>query len=242
MDGRLTGAILAAGRGLRLRKSVDGLPKALVQLGGQPLLMRQINLLQGAGAGPIHVIVNSETKHLMQAHALRLPENVDLLTADTPNSLESLLRLGERIARRNFLLMTVDTVLYSSELRSFVAKATKLADNPDRRLDGILGVVKWRGDVDPLFVRISDDDLVIGLGDAQSSLVTAGIYLLSTEIFTYGGEARQRGLGAMRLFLAMLVDRGLRFATLELRRAIDVDNAGDLSDAREMIACESQSH
>ncbi len=239
MDRRLTGAIVAAGQGLRLRDATGGLPKALVELGGQPLLIRQINLLKSVGAAPIHVIVNSETGHLMRVREVRLPTGVELVIADTPNSLESLLRLGQRINRGNFVLMTVDTVLYGSEFQSFVAKATKMADNLGARLDGILGVVKWRGDADPLFVRVGDDGLIIGLGDRESPLVTAGVYLLSAQIFLCASEARQRGLGAMRRFFAMLVDKGFRFAALELAGAIDVDNAGDLRDAREMIARES---
>ena len=65
MVGRLSGAILAAGRGQRLRPASGMLPKPLIDLGGQPLLLRQIDLLIKTGVSPIYVIVNSETHRLM---------------------------------------------------------------------------------------------------------------------------------------------------------------------------------
>jgi NDP-sugar pyrophosphorylase family protein len=240
MAGRLSGAILAAGRGERLRPASGEVPKPLVDLGGQPLLLRQIDLLLGVGASPVNVIVNSETDRLMRLRGLRLPDATDLLVCDTANSMESLLKLGERIAPGRFVLMTVDAVLYASDIRNFVTNATKLCANPELRLDGALGMVKWLGDLNPLFVQFKDDGEITALGDRQSSTVTAGIYLFSTAIFGHAGEARRRGLDAMRRFLAMLLEEGMRFGGLEVPRAIDVDGAADLSAAHEMLARESE--
>lgn len=240
MAGRLSGAILAAGRGQRLRPASGAVPKPLIELGGQPLLLRQIDLLIKTGMSPIHVIVNSETHQMMRQRGLRLPDDVDLLVGDTANSMESLLRLGEHIAPGFFLLMTVDAVLYAADIRSFVTNATKIIGNPGSQLDGVLGVVKWRGDANPLFARIADDGVITAFGERQSPMVTAGVYLLSSAIFVHAAEARARGLDAMRRFLAMLLEKGARFAALELPRAIDVDDAVDLRAAHEMIARESE--
>jgi len=240
MVGRLSGAILAAGHGQRLRRVSGGLPKPLIDLGGQPLLLRQIDLLIGSGLNPIHVIVNSETQRLMNERDLHAPDGVNLLMRDTANSMESLLNLGERIAPGLFLLMTVDAVLYASDIRSFVTNATKIVANPRLRLDGVLGVVKWGGDANPLFVRIAADGLITALGESQSPMVTAGIYLLSTAVFVHAAEARMRGLNAMRRFLAMLLDKRMRFASLEVPRAIDIDDAATLRAAQDMITRESE--
>lgn len=240
MVGRLSGAILAAGHGQRLRRASGGLPKPLVDLGGQPLLLRQIDLLIRTGLNPIHVIVNSETYRLMRERQLRAPDSVELLRQDTANSMESLLSLGERIAPGFFLLMTVDAVLYASDIRSFVTNATKIIANPQSRLDGALGVVRWGGDANPLFVRIGAGGVITAVGESQSPMVTAGIYLLSTAVFVHGAEARMRGLNAMRGFFAMLVDKGMGFAALEVPRAIDIDDAATLRAAQDMIARESE--
>jgi choline kinase len=235
MADRLSGAILAAGHGQRLRPASRGLPKPLIELGGQPLLFRQIDLLMQIGVSPIHVIVNSETHRVMHECGMRTPDQVDMVNADTPNSMESLFRLGEHIAPGMFLLMTVDAVLYASDLSNFVTEATKIIGNQQTRLDGVLGVVKWRGDASPLFTWI-EDGVITAFGKSQSAMVTAGVYLLSTAVFIHAAEARMRGLDAMRRFLALLLDKGVRFAGLEVPGAIDIDDAADLVAAQEMIA------
>jgi NDP-sugar pyrophosphorylase family protein len=240
MAGRLSGAILAAGHGQRLRPTSAALPKPLIEFGGQPLLLRQIGMLAKAGVSPIHVIVNSETHRLMYQRRLRLPDRVELLVRDTANSMESLLGLGEQLAPGFFVLMTVDAVLYGADIRTFVANATKIIANPQLRLDGVLGVVKWRGDVNPLFTQIADDGIITAFDEQQSRMVTAGIYLFSTAIFAYAAEARVRRLGAMRRFLAMLLEKATRFAALEVSQAIDVDDAADLRAAHEMLARQSE--
>src|SRR2546430_525591 len=224
MAGRLSGAILAAGYGQRLRGASGGVPKPLVDLGGQPLLLRQVDVLTETGASPIHVIVNSETPRLMLERQLHSPNCVDLVIADTPNSMESLLRLGEHIAPGVFLLMTVDAILYARDVLRFVTNATKIMAKPGLRLSGALGVVQWRRDLNPLFVHIRADGVIGAFGEPQSPLVTAGVYLLSTGVFAHASEARTRGLNAMRGFLAFLLDKGIMFAALEVPRAIDIDH------------------
>jgi choline kinase len=236
MASPLSGAILAAGCGHRLRRASGGLPKPLVDLGGQPLLLRQINVLIEAGTKPIHVIINSETNRLMLERKVCLPRCVELLIADTANSMESLFSLGEHIAAGFFLLMTVDAVLFTKDVRQFVTNATEFGAKSGPQLDGALGVVQWRGDYNPLFVHVGADGVIGGFGEPSSPIVTAGVYLLSTRVFAHAGEARARGLKAMRDFLAMVVDKGIRFAALEVPHAIDIDNAADLNEAREMIA------
>ena len=239
MAGRLSGAILAAGQGQRLRPASGAVPKPLIDLGGQPLLFRQIDLLIKTGVSPIHVIVNSETHQMMHQRGLRLPDSVKLTIGDTANSMESLLRLGEQIAPGFFLLMTVDAVLQAADVHDFVTNATKTIANPGLRLDGALGVVRWRGDAHPLFAQIMDG-VITALGEWQSPMVTAGIYLFSTAIFVHAAEARTRGLDAMRRFLAMLLEKGARFAAFEVPWAIDIDDAADLRAAHEMIIRESK--
>jgi choline kinase len=240
MVGRLSGAILAAGQGQRLRPASAGLPKPLVNFGGQSLLLRQINLLHRAGSNPIHVIVNSETHRLMDERQVVAPDSVDLMVRDTANSMESLLSLGERIAPGFFVLVTVDAILFASDVSSFVTNATKTVANSSSRLDGALGVVKWLGDANPLFVEIGSAGLITALGEFESTMVTAGIYLLPTAIFAQAAEARGRRLNAMRRFLDMLIEKGMRFTALEVSQAIDIDDAASLRAAQDMIARESE--
>ena len=44
--------------------------------------------------------------------------------------------------------------------------------------------------------------------------------------------ARRAGLDALRRFLAMLIERGMRLGAIEIEGSIDVDEAADLDAAR----------
>lgn len=233
----LNGAIVAAGRGERLRAAAGGIPKPLVELAGEPMIVRQARAMLSLGVSPVHAIVNSETAGLMNERGIQIPAGVELCIRDTANSMESLLTLGERIAPGRFVLATVDAVLDQAEFRRFVTGATKMTDPAGpHRLDGALGVVKWRGDKRPLYAEVTADGRIIGLGEKSMPVVTAGVYLFSTSIFAYAREARAAGLNAMRRFLALLIDKGMRFAAIELESVIDIDEAADLEAARTAVA------
>jgi choline kinase len=249
VDG-LSGAIIAAGRGERLRNAVHGVPKPLVEIDGETLLVRQARAIASVGASPVHVVVNSETAGMLHDRGIArdgeheqargsehdrssthnrgfaLPPEVKLYVRDTPNSMESLLMLGEHIAPGRFLMTTVDAILSRSELARFAKHAIELT---------ALGVVRWRGDKRPLFAKVADG-VILALGDGEAPQVTAGLYLFSTRIFELAEEARAAGLDAMRQYLALLIRRGMRFAAIDLNDVIDVDEAADLDAARALVS------
>ena len=236
MGSGLSGAIIAAGTGSRLRTASAGVPKPLVTLDGEPLLQRQLRMLELVGAAPINFIINSETAQLMAAAALCLPAKAAMLVRDTPNSMESLLALGEHIPTGRFLLMTVDTIIKEIDLAEFVnAALRRISSIGASAVDGVLGMVRWRGDKHPLFAQMADDGRLLRLGAESGDLVTAGIYLFSTSIFKFAAEARQLKLDAMRRYLAFLLERGIRFAGIPLTNAIDVDEGEDLRAARAFL-------
>jgi len=233
MVSELQGAIIAAGSGERLRKSGEDIPKPLVRIDGETLLARQARAMMRVGAREVVAIVNSETAEVIARDRIELPAQLRLMVRNTPNSMESLLALGEMLAPGNFLLATVDAIIADMEFAKFIEEAHALITNREvRGFDGILGVVKWRGDKKPLFAKIAADQRIIALGDDEALMVTAGIYLLPTSIFAFADEARRAQLSALRRFLAMLIDNGVRLGAVELADVIDVDEAEDLAAAR----------
>src|SRR5580700_9528528 len=94
----LSGAIIAAGHGVRLRAASGGLPKPLVEVGGETLLVRQSRVLAKLGASPVHAIINSETAEMIRARGFLMPSDLRTCVRDTANSMESLLALGESLA------------------------------------------------------------------------------------------------------------------------------------------------
>ena len=239
---RLRGAIIAAGRGERLRNAVHDLPKPLVELGGETMLVRQARMLRAAGAETVVALVNSETAALLAARAVAIPPWMTLAARDTASSMESLFTLGEHLrGASHFLLATVDAVADAAELRRFVERALELTGGGAAPFDGTLAVVQWRGDKRPLFAEVAADGAIAALGERESALVTAGFYYLPAAIFDLAGRARAQGLDAMRKLLAMALASGIRLGAIPLASTIDVDEAADLAAARAMVADAGQS-
>ncbi len=242
----LQGAILAAGHGERLRKSGGAaIPKPLVELGGETMLARQARAMLDAGAASVVAIVNSETARVAAAMKLAMAagRNIRLVVRDTPSSMETMLTLAEFLEPGWFVAATVDAIVAPEEFARFVAESQRVAsrsDDNDNRLAGVLAVTRWRGDRKPLFAEItvnaaSDERSIARLGGAETPFVTAGLYFLSTRIFALSAAARSAGLGALRNFLALLLERGMRLGAVEIAGAIDVDEGSDLAAARRAI-------
>lgn len=233
----LQGAIIAAGRGERLRISTrDDIPKPLVQLGGEAMLARQARAILDAGASSVVAVINSETARVAKEMALEIPPSIRLVVRDTANSMETMLALGEVLEPGWFIASTVDAVIPQTELARFVNESRrKIEECREKSLAGVLAVTRWRGEATPLFANVTENGLILGLGSRQTSLVTAGVYFLSTGIFDYAAEARRAGLDALRRFLALLIERGMRLDAIELEGSIDVDEASDLDAARAAI-------
>lgn len=232
---RIEGAILAAGRGERLRAQGPDLPKPLVRLAGEALLIRQTRMLLEAGAERVVAVVNSETASVIDREAINLPAQLDLVVRDTPNSMETMFELGEHLTSRCFLAATVDTVLTSDEMRRFARASSVLTEGPDAVADGALGVVRWRGDERPLFVEAETSGVIRKVGAEHGDLVTAGVYFLPRSIFDFRSRAHDAKLSALRQFLGALVEWGVRLNTVELHDVIDIDVAADLEDANRML-------
>jgi NDP-sugar pyrophosphorylase family protein len=233
----LQGAIIAAGRGERLRNSTrDDIPKPLVKLGDEAMLSRQARALLDAGASSVVAVINSATARIAGELSLELPESVRLVVRDTPNSMETMLALGEVLEPGWFLASTVDAVIPQAELARFVNEARrKIEECREKNLAGVLAVARWHGEAKPLFADVTSNGLILRLGDGHTSRVTAGIYFLSTRVFDYAADARSAGLDALRRFLALLIARGMRLDAIEIEGSIDVDEASDLEAARAAI-------
>ena len=230
----LQGAIIAAGRGERLRNSTrDDIPKPLVKLGGEAMVLRQGRALIAAGASSVVAVINSETARVASEMALEIPPSIRLVVRDTANSMETMLALGDVLEPGWFIAATVDAVIPQAELARFVNESRKkIEDCSEKKLAGVLAVTRWRGEARPLFADVTENGLILRLGNGQTSMVTAGLYFLSPRVFDYAADARRAGLDALRRFLALIIERGMQLDAIEIEGSIDVDEASDLDAAR----------
>ena len=168
--------------------------------------------------------------------ALEFPPSLRLVVRDTANSMETMLELADVLEPGWFIASTVDAVIPQTELARFVNESRrKIEECRDENLAGALAVTRWRGEATPLFADVTSNGLIQRLGSRQTSMVTAGLYVLSTRVFDYATDARRAGLDALRRLLALLIERGMRLDAIELEDTIDVDEASDLDAARAAI-------
>ena len=237
MVSKLQGAIIAAGRGERLRESTrTDLPKPLIELGGETMLARQAAAMLAAGADSIIAIINSETARIAEQTKLAIPDRVRIVVRDTANSMETMLALNEFLDPGWFLAATVDAIIPQTELIRFVNEARRKTElYNDKDFAGVLAVTRWGQEARALFAEVTKDNLIARLGGAQTYMVTAGLYFLSTGVFDFADKAHRAGLDALRQFLAMLIENRMQFAAVEIDGAIDVDEAVDLDAARRAL-------
>ncbi len=222
--------ILAAGLGSRLTQGGITVPKPLVEVAGDTLIGRVIREAAAAGATSVAVIttpVHPEVAACLRRHSWPVPLSV--LEWNSPHSLASLLALRPYLDEP-FLLSTVDAVLAPGALAAFAAQA--------RRRDGLgaLGLTRQIDDDKPLYVALGEDGRIQSLGKGRSPWITAGCYFFAPRVFDYEAAARKRGLGALRQFLAFLVEAGETLWGLDVGPAVDVDHPEDIARAAALLA------
>jgi NDP-sugar pyrophosphorylase family protein len=225
-------AILAAGLGERFRRAGIATPKPLLQVGGRTLLERAILSAARAGATEAALIVNAEFPEVERfARTARWPVPVQLVVRTTPNSMESFFALEPHLRDEAFLLLTVDSVHRDEDLRGLAAAGA--AAGPL----GTLGVTDHVDDEKPLYVRFDETRRIAAIGPAAagSRWITSGLYFFFPGVYERVAEARSRRLGALREFLALLVERGERLFAHPVGTSIDVDRPEDLAMAEAFL-------
>ena len=110
-------AIIAAGQGSRLAQEGVDKPKPLVELNGEPMIMRLINIFMRCNAESISIIINDfmpEVKEFI--HSLHLDVPLNLVVKSTPSSMHSFWHLSKVMNPGKFCLTTVDTIFREEDL------------------------------------------------------------------------------------------------------------------------------
>lgn len=236
-DERFEAGIIAAGLGERFARAGVGIAKPLLRIGGKALLERAIETAALAGAGRVAVIVNAERPEVaafVRERSWLIP--VALTVRTTASSLESLLELAPALEGRPFLLLTVDAILAPAIVGELARAA--LASGAD----GVLGVTRFVHDEKPLRAALDDGGRILALGAAAESSpwITSGVYFFGPRVLGRATLARERRLGRLRDFLALLVEEGLDLRGHPTGESIDVDDPEDLALAERHVAGEKE--
>lgn len=227
-------AIIAAGEGSRLAQEGVAKPKPLVDICGEPMIGRLINLFCRCNAESISIIVNeqmTEVREYIESLSLDIPLN--LVVKTTPSSMHSFFELSRIIPKGRFCLTTVDTIFREQDFRPYIE-----AMEADERYDGMMAVTDYIDDEKPLYVQTDDDLNITAFRDERydgAKYISGGIYALNEKAIDVLADCMERGVARMRNFQRALVDAGLRLKAYPMGKILDVDHAGDIEKAENFI-------
>ena len=227
-------AIIAAGEGSRLAQEGVAKPKPLVDICGEPMIGRLINLFCRCNAESISIIVNeqmTEVRAYIESLSLDIPLN--LVVKTTPSSMHSFFELSRVIPKGRFCLTTVDTIFREQDFRPYIE-----AMEADERYDGMMAVTDYIDDEKPLYVQTDDDLNITAFRDERydgAKYISGGIYALNEKAIDVLADCMERGVARMRNFQRALVDAGLRLKAYPMGKILDVDHAGDIEKAENFI-------
>ena len=114
-------AIIAAGEGSRLAQEGVAKPKPLVDLQGEPMIGRLINIMLRCNAQSISIIINEHMTQVREyLESLELPVPLNLVIKTTPSSMHSLWHLSRAIPEGKFCLTTVDTIFREQDFKGYI--------------------------------------------------------------------------------------------------------------------------
>jgi len=222
----MRGGIIAAGDGSRLKAAGYAMPKALVPVGGVPLIETTIRNFQAAGVEGLVIIVNEASRACVDWVRGRFPGlDVDFIVKTAASSLESFLAVGTRLGPGPALVSTVDAWCRPADFARFVTAGR-------RRLPegSVLGVTPLVADEKPLGATVDASGRITRLGDGAGPMVTAGFYLLSAAA---RAETPPKNLGRLRGYLAWLGERQPLYAEV-IDTVVDVDRPEDVALAEKI--------
>jgi len=218
----LTGGIIAAGEGSRLRRAGFAMPKPMVPIAGVTLIESVLRNFRAARIGPLAIIVNERERECVDWVRARFPDlDVEFIVKTTRSSLESFGEVTARHPGGRMLVSTVDAWCVEADFVRFVEAASR------RPVDAtVLAVTPLVADENPLRVSMTADGRVTDVGGDVAALVTAGIYLVPARVRALEPPA---GLGRLREFLQWLARSGEPVYGEIIERVVDVDRADDVA-------------
>ena len=227
-------AIIAAGEGSRLAQEGVAKPKPLVELQGEPMIGRLINIMLRCNAQSISIIVNEHMTEVREyLESLKLPIPLNLVVKTTPSSMHSFWHLSRVIPEGKFCLTTVDTIFREQDFKGYIDSF-----EADESHDGMWAVTPFVDDEKPLWVDVDEMMNITAFRDKRwegAKYVSGGVYAMTNQAFDVLDQCIEQGISRMRNFQRALVEAGYKLQAYSIDKIVDVDHAGDIITAESFL-------
>jgi choline kinase len=227
--------VLAGGEGSRL--AAAGVPKPLVELGGEPLVVRLVEELTAIGCPRVTCMVRDVFADAVRER-LRVAGvagvEVDVRPCSTSSSLHTLALGLDAVEEGPVFCVMVDTLMPRDDWRRVHAAAR---EGLDGGAAAVLAITPFIDDEAPLYVGVDPAGRVMGLGESPQgpARVTGGAYGFASSMRRAAHDAVRAGQSRLRVFLRSLVAQGLRVTSVEVARIVDLDRPHDLAVAEQWL-------
>lgn len=229
--------IIAAGEGSRLAQEGISVPKPLLPIQGTPMIERLVRIFEDCGAESIGIVINGfmpEVKTFVEEMKGRVGCRINLKVQTTPSSMHTFYELMRIMEPGRFIATTVDTIFREDDFKKYVDAYGR----SDSDIDGLMAVTDYIEDEKPLYVETGTDMEITAFRDEAypgSKYISGGIYGLDEKAFPVLRSCMERGVSRMRNFQRELIAAGLRLRAYPMGKIIDVDHAGDITRAEELL-------
>jgi NDP-sugar pyrophosphorylase family protein len=231
-------AILAAGKGTRLRKVIGEEPKALLRIRGVPLIERLIRILVKNDIRDLTVIIREDATTLKRYLEKITDAQITIVQKNTESAMFSFFALEPYLRCESFLLFTVDTVYREEDFSRFIDFCRKNSD-----ADLLLTATSFVMDEKPVFVRFDEKNKISAVGRKylhSGSLVLAGMYYCSPRIFQEMQNALKHDIKHLSDFFGWVVANGYDVRGIQVSKVIDVDDEDDVAEAERFLGSDKQ--
>ena len=229
--------VLAGGEGSRMAADGVAAPKALVELGGRPQLVRLLETCLELGSPTATCLIRDDVPAGAPGAEpwAHLPaERVRVLRCHTLSSLHTLVEGLARLPAGPVFCTMVDTVMPRTEWRrAYDAMERALAGGAD----AALLTTPFIDDEKPLYVRVDPAGRVreVGPTPMEPLAVTGGVYAFGPRARSAAAAALLAGHARMRALLEILTHDQVVVA-VETAKVIDLDHRSDLLAADAWLA------
>lgn len=227
-------AIIAAGEGSRLAQEGVEKPKPLVEINGEPMIGRLVNIFCRCNAESISVIVNEQMRDVQAfVKALNPSVPLNMVVKSTPSSMHSFYELSRVMPSGKFCLTTVDTIFRETDFRGYIEAMEK-----SEGCDGMMAVTPFIDDEKPLFVETDGGLNITAFSDTRNEgvkYISGGIYALGERAVKVLERCMADGVSRMRNYQRALIAGGLHLKAYPIGKILDVDHAGDIAKAEAFL-------